>query len=187
MSVSNDATSRARRLGAAGLALGSAWTLVAAFAVHPMLPDNPVRLPGDARGVARAILPEGWAFFTRDPREARMSAWGRGSDGWTRNTSWPHSSPGNLLGLRRASRTQGVELGLLQGEVSEGDWVACSGELQDCLGTAPVARRVHTAALRPTLCGDVAIVSQPPVPWAWARSARPARMPARVVRLEVTC
>ena len=39
----------------------------------------------------------------------------------------------------------------------------------------------------PTLCGEVVISEQKPVPWAWSKLEKPFSMPAKVLRMEVKC
>src|SRR5690606_6732348 len=75
----------ARRLGLLALGLLLGWSTVTVYALHGALPYNPVKLPFQDRFNIRLFLPEGWAFFTRDPREDRMLPYLRGAEaGWTR-------------------------------------------------------------------------------------------------------
>ena len=55
------------------LFLGVAWATAGLYVVHAQVPRNVLELPLE-RVLGPAIpffAPEGWAFFTRDPREPR--------------------------------------------------------------------------------------------------------------------
>ncbi|MET7426456.1 SdpA family antimicrobial peptide system protein [Dactylosporangium sp. NPDC005555] len=177
------------RLGAFALALIAAGALAVAYVVHTQLPDNAVDLPYEAavEEPVRVALPQGWAFFTRDPRGADLLVYTRGGDGrWHDALLSPHAEPRNLFGLARASRAQGVELGLLTGAVPEDGWTGCQADPGPCLERLtplPAANR----ARRTTLCGDVGLAQRVPVPWAWSRSGDQVVMPSTVARLAVSC
>lgn len=174
-------------LGALGGAVVLFWITFAVYCVYPALPYSSVRLPG-ANAVNRLVLaPQGWAFFTRSPREARQLAYGRGREGWKNATKGPHAQLRNALGLDRGSRAQGVEIALLMSAAGAGEWQGCEGAVLGCLDTVPRGPAVRNGSPNPSLCGTVAIVNRPPVPWAWVRSPEPVEMPSRILPLEVSC
>jgi antimicrobial peptide system SdpA family protein len=108
------------------------------------------------------------------------------SGAWQLALLSPHSEFRNLLGFARASRAQGVEMGLLTGTLKKDDWHECRSSVTECLDREP-ALTVANASLAPSLCGDVGLIRQAPVPWAWSKSGRDITMPGTVVRLEVSC
>lgn len=187
-------TSGARRLGVLALGLLLGWTTVTVYALHAALPYNPIKLPFADRVDIRLLLPEGWAFFTRDPRDDRMLPYLRGPEArWARASRTPNFQPQNLFGIDRAARAQGVELGLLMEQAHEARRTACEGEPTVCLESAPVAEKVRNKSPNPTLCGQVGVVFQRAVPWAWSRTNQektPEKkiiMPSKVLRLDVEC
>jgi antimicrobial peptide system SdpA family protein len=132
--------------------------------------------------------PQGWSFFTKDPREEKQTVYVRRGSAWELVLLAPHDRPANILGLRRKSRAQGVEMALLlSGNAPAEDWHACTAPLQECLAQLPPGRAVRNTSPAPTMCGSVAIVLQKPIPWAWATSPRPVTMPSRILSLEVSC
>lgn len=176
------------RLGALALAMIVGSLLVCVYAVHAQMPVNAVTLPHEdtLRPSVRLVLPQGWSFFTRSPREADFVAFSRGADGrWRSSLRAPHAEPRNAFGLARASRAQGVEVGLLTGLLRDTDWQDCRGDPAGCLDRADPVRAANPALLK-TLCGDVGLVQRPPVPWAWSR-AGDVTMPSVVARLELSC
>lgn len=176
-----------RRLGLATISVVAFWMFLVVYAAYPALPFSPVRSPLQRQLGIATMLPEGWAFFTRDPREPRTWIYARGPRGWAKNSLWPHSRLRNLFGLNRESRSQGVELGSFLNWMNGRRWAKCHDEVTTCLERVPVLARLRNRYERPTLCGTVGLVMQPPVPWAWSTSPHEVIMPSAVVKLEITC
>ena len=113
-SASAEATGEAssyRRLGlvSAGLILG--WLVVAIYVLDASLPFNPIRLPFEQALQLRRIVPEGWAFFTRDPREPQPLPFSRGPDRrWRSASLGPNGRWVHAMGFDRTPRAQGTEL-----------------------------------------------------------------------------
>lgn len=177
------------RLGAVLAAIIAVWALVGAYAVHTNMPTNAIKLPlqtGLKRDVQR-ILPQAWAFFTKSPRDdAYVPYLPSGGGAWASAEVWPHAEPRNAFGFNRRSRAQGVEVGLLQGDLTEAAWKDCTGHPTGCFeALEPVPARNRSP--EPTLCGTVGIAREVEVPWAWARRGSATVMPSKVVKLDVTC
>jgi antimicrobial peptide system SdpA family protein len=175
------------RFGGVTVAVAIVWMAVIAYAIFPVLPYSPVRLPFAHEAMTVLWAPQGWSFFTRDPREEKQTLYVRNGSTWESASLAPHARLSNFGGLRRKSRAQGVEMALLINGVPATEWQHCSASLQECLAQLPAGRAVRNTSPAPTLCGTVAVVLQKPVPWAWARSARPVTMPFRMLPLEVSC
>ncbi|MGW0809508.1 SdpA family antimicrobial peptide system protein [Nonomuraea sp. NPDC002799] len=179
-----------RRLGAVVVTLALGWAVVIAYVVIGQLPAAALRLPGQ-RAVsepARAVAPQGWAFFTRSAREPREIAWSRAADGtWRRAGPGPHAEPRNLWGFDRRSRAEGIERGMLLAGVPAATWRDCRNEVVACLGLPGPSVPVHNPAPDPILCGTIEVTRQEPLPWAWSSAAAQTHMPLKVVRLEVRC
>lgn len=169
----------------AGLAL--AWTCVGVLVLFGSVSDHPLRAPAGLRRGLLLIAPQGWGFFTRDPREPVDRVYRHTPGGWEEITH-ANSSPRNALGLSRGARAVGVELTAVLGRVPAERWRDCRAPAGDCWpAAAPGGAPVRNPALRPRLCGDILVERRPPVPWAWSRSRSDLAMPARVVRVEVAC
>jgi antimicrobial peptide system SdpA family protein len=177
-----------RRLGALTLGLASLWAVLAAYAIHPAMPFNTIHLPMEQHLRVSLWFPEGWGFFTRDPRAERLTLYRLDGGRWMRAGRGPNSEPVNVFGINRAARAQAVEAGLLinEGTASPLAWIPCTALPSDCLLEArPVAAQNRSRA--PSLCGALGLVTQEPVPWAWLGNRRPVTMPSSIARLEVSC
>lgn len=162
------------------------WSTFGALVLVTAVPDSPLAPSMLARINLLTVMPQGWAFFTRDPREPTPVLYAHGSSGWT-EVSLKHTSRTNAYGFRRIARIHGQELAALLSQVPAEAWTEVAA------GSDPV--RVHVLehhfvqnpARRPDLCSSLLVVVREPVPWAWARARRHVFMPGRMVRLEVSC
>ena len=179
-----------RFLGGVVLMLAIIWSVLGLYAVHIELPVNALDLPfeGSIKPNLQALIPEGWGFFTRDPREARLLPFVRGADGWRAASEGPNGEAWNAFGFNRAARAQGVEMGLLEFTIPTDAWKDCNEEIAICLDKLPASMPLSNPTPRPTLCGEVGFAHRDTVPWAWAASTPDeTAMPSKVVRVNVKC
>ena len=182
---------RWRKLGAGAIVLAAPWVVLLCYSLQAALPSNPVKLPAQHRLLlfARQVLPEGWSFFTRDPREKDVLLFTRSPERrWGSAHVGPYARPRWVFGWSRRPRAQGLELGLLLASVTKDDWRPCDA-IDACLGSAEGSPSVVVENISPvpTLCGDLALVSAEPVPWAWARNLGRFHQPQSVVFVHAEC
>lgn len=178
----------ARWLAATRLALAVFWSIVVFLVLTGSISENPIRRPFRTRAWLAVVAPEGWAFFTRDPREPQMLVYKRNGSTWSR-ASLANSMPANLFGLRRGSRLVTAELQQLLQDFPKERWVPCRTKVADCLnGTKVRSFEVEkkTQILR-KLCGETVVQLQRPVPWAWSRERDRIQMPSALAILRVRC
>jgi antimicrobial peptide system SdpA family protein len=178
-----DANTRVLRL--VRVATWSVWAAVTAFVLSGFADDSTISARRAARLVQGAIIPEGWSFFTRDPREPKDVVYRRARGGLSQVT-FANTSARNAYGVSRAARAMDAELmGLLE-PVLESTWRDCDGAPEACVAAARPLALTNWSETR-FICGDVAVVRAPPVPWAWRRSRDRIHMPSRVLALKVDC
>jgi antimicrobial peptide system SdpA family protein len=176
------------KLGAQALGLAVAAVALVAVTVHGSMPANAIEASVARDLQTTAWAPESWRFFTRNPQEEQMVPFAREGEHWRAATS-SGASPRYAFGLDRAGRAVGTELGLLIEGLPRSSFRACAEDQAPelCLNQTSKVLRLKNEMPHPTLCGQLGLVAQKPVPWAWARSGRTIHMPARVLRLEVEC
>ncbi|MFN0140901.1 MAG: SdpA family antimicrobial peptide system protein [Pyrinomonadaceae bacterium] len=170
------------------IAIWGLWIIVFWWSVRAALPYNPIRLPFGER-IVQQLIPQGWKFFTRNPREEDLTVVARNGDNeWVDVVRGPNGSVQNVFGLKRDSRAQGIELGLLTSAVPKDRWGECKQQPSSCLNveTTPSIVAENTMP-NPTLCGDLGFVLQEPIPWAWSRARKPVIMPSKVLKMNVLC
>jgi len=168
-----------------------AWLLAIGVVLTGTLSESPLRPSFPVRINLLTVAPEGWAFFTRDPREPVVVVHApseAGDERW-RPLELANFQRANLFGLRRTSRLLTTEVTQLLREVPPEAWTPCRAPVAECLAEDSPA--VHTAErsspLLPALCGPLTIQVRERVPWAWSGSRDRIRMPAKIVRLDVRC
>lgn len=179
------------RGGVACLVLLALWTIFAAYVADAGLPPNIVDLPGESRvrqGVIE-LVPEGWSFFTRNPRESDFAIYGLDDElgAWRSITLGPAGEARNLFGLSRRYRAQGLDFGSLAELVPASAWQVCDLGPAACLAGLEPYVVERGPAPGQMLCGPIGLAMQEPVPWAWSHSTPATVMPSRLVRLEVKC
>lgn len=182
----SEETRPARVLGALTLALGALSTLLVIYVVHGSMPKTPVDLPREQQLQTIRWIPQGWAFFTRDPQEESIVPYVRDGESW--KVAVPTGgSPRYMLGWDRSGRGVWVEIGLLVDGAPMSSYVSCEDEPAQCFARAKNPMTVKNRSPIRYLCGDVILSAQKPAPWAWARDGHPPTMPLRYLYLNVQC
>ena len=168
-------------------ALSVIWTLLVVTVFFAAIPDSPMRPSLKDKASLLTVLPEGWGFFTRSPREESIFAHGRFGGAW-QQLNFTATSRRNWGGFLRASRVQGVELSALTEGLKDEAWISHPDPFAAGADLSGITRiEVSNPAVVKTICGEILLERRPPVPWAWSRSERPIRMPAKYVLLSVDC
>ncbi len=124
--------------------------------------------------VINEVVPQGWGFFTRDPREPITQAWVRdGSGEWLAASRGPNATLRNAFGLDRSSRLDEYDVSqVLGGKDIDGLWVDCTGNtVAGCARRAATQEGVQhweVEGFDLRLCGDVVLLDASPVPLDFA-------------------
>lgn len=191
MSTVTDGSAQARREGVAFAQLVGSILLAAVlviYAVHGSMSRNALRLPFENRVDTVVFAPEGWGFFTRDPREPLFLVFGQRDDGTWSQLFGEKTELRTTFAFSRYVRSLYVEAGMISTHVRPTDWQQCSTEPSLCLGglTGDV-KSISSETPSPVICGNVALVQQERLPWAWAKSVSQRTMPSKTVRFNVKC
>lgn len=171
------------------VALAAFWGGVFVFALVGSTPDNPHRFSERGRVNLIAVLPEGWAFFTRDPKEPDYYVYQRSGAELT-PVGVTNADPSNLFGLVRNLGTHSIQLAMLLQRIPESAWHPCESAPEVCLNDPAITDQVWSVSnpfLHPTLCGPLLARKQAPVPWAWGASRETIIMPSELLALDVSC
>lgn len=132
-------------------------------------PNSAIKLPfsrGASKHLARTIFPEGFSFFTRNPREPRLYLYqvkdGEVSPMSKRNGAY-------LMGISRKGRAMNVEIGMILKEIGQIAWYRCTDGFGSCQTTIDTSEfiKVSNNYERPLLNGQFILVARQPVPWAY--------------------
>jgi antimicrobial peptide system SdpA family protein len=176
-------------LGAIAIVTAFVAMTLTVYSVNSAVQHTHIRLPFENQVFVRLWFPQGWKFFTRNPREVHRDVYLRDATGAWKPVSdtLMNTSAANLLGLDRKNRALNVELARLMEGIPNAGWFKTKGDPIAALDKCAVIKTVRNETPQPRICGTVGIVEQPPLPWAWFRDGIKAVMPSRVVKLEVQC
>jgi antimicrobial peptide system SdpA family protein len=175
-------------VGAVVIATAFVVMTLATYAIDAAIGYNPIHLPFEKQVYMQGLLPQGWKFFTRNPREDVQFIFKRDENrSWKPVTYGVNSLPSNAFGINRRNRAQGVEIGRLLQSVPKAFWVPAQGDPLESLEMSEILTTVRNETPHPTICGTIGIVLQPALPWAWFATGTKAQMPSKVLKIEVRC
>lgn len=162
------------------------WSALAILELRAFMPDNPLRVTKRVGDNLMLIAPQGWIFFTRDPREAVDRVYRR-TNPCCEILTLPNNHISYLFGLKRDGRAFAVEMGPLLKRIPGKAWRECRGELASCVaGLQKPSRTAPNSSASRFACGEIIVQRQRPIPWAWS-SNRNLRAPYSIANLNVSC
>lgn len=178
-----------RLIGVFFLSLSASWLIVFLYSVHSAMPHNAVQLPLEKSLPIVFFLPQGWSFFTRNPRESDHLVYSKDANGKWISVIQPNASPKNLFGISRSGRAVSVEMGLLLTSLNDKGvkWTECKKSLKFCADRLSVKTELVNKSPDAQICGEVIFSEQPPIPWAWSTSRRKIVMPSKLVETNIVC
>jgi len=143
----------------------------------------------DERSQISLLIPQGWDFFTRNPREPVAKLFVLKNQKWESALAGPKSRWDLGFGWLKAPRAQMVEMRALAEQSKSSHWATCeSGHSPvECLTKSLPTAKIKNRFPNPTLCGQVGIVSQPATPWLWAKENIHVEMKSLFLHLDVEC
>lgn len=166
-----------------------AWMIFSFTILFASLATTVVPSPLVNRNDIKAVTPQGWSFFSRDPREADLELYarGRGVQGtWTEVALGPNGATENALGLSREARARLMEIGAIHDRISSRHWLGCRGAVNQCK-VGKLSNSISSPASDPYFCGEFILLRKEVLPWAWARSGSTAPMPYQAARFDIGC
>src|SRR5690606_8020796 len=136
------------------------------------------------------ITPQGWAFFTRDAREEQIYIYRIDDQNSLHKINQKHSDATNLFGLSRESSKLAIETENILYEFQNKDVFLSTDWNYDAMIIGEIPENyinVKNKINSPILCGNYLFVYHRIVPWAWSKSKKTIKMPARVIKLKIEC
>jgi len=147
----------------------------------------------DVREVTAGFLPQGWAFFTKSPRDPEIFAYRFDSD--TRMTEQSLTSrsvePENLFGLDREARVRGSLISIIGRESADLAWRTCAAaKYESCLReleTVDVPMWRGQLPIDDYCDSTVLLVRTEPQIWAYVNQGLAADPPVELKLISVSC
>lgn len=160
--------------------------LYALFALQIALvsvPFNPVSYLASVKSL-RILVPEGWGFFTREPKEERIYLYKITEEGQLNLILPNYLSLKNFFGASRNRRMFNIELSRLTQQLEDSMWTYCEKGLKNISLDRLKTHIVVNTVQHPQMEGTYLLLRRRPIPWAWS-NARGLHIPANTLKIEV--
>jgi antimicrobial peptide system SdpA family protein len=145
---------------------------------------NPISSNYKTQTSFRTFIPQGWGFFTRNPREKALLFYQKQGNKW----QLVNSSSANykkLFGLSRLSRRENIELGYITSQLNGvKNWLDCDNNMPNTCEPDSI-NIVKNNYKNPIIEGEYLIRIVEPVPWAWSKLMTEEQRKSKVLKIFV--
>lgn len=154
-------------------------------------PHNPISIPYIKKKqstILRTFLPEGFGFFTRNPRETQIRIYNIDEYSTPHKIQMQNAMFSNYLGLNKKSRAFNVEIASIIQQLLDQNWITHIGVLNetnrtDHLNFIPMTNQNNL----PLLCGKFVIQVADPIPYAWAKNIDDSKIRSQIIGIKISC
>lgn len=175
------------------LAPAAALLALGLYSISSSIPATIFTLPyfDEVKPNAVSAMPQGWAFFSKSPRDPSIAPYRANGDGsYASLSKLPTTRVENLFGVSREGRAQGVEVALISGGPVPTDWTECdSPVIEECaeLAAEKPPKTVLNGVSSPSICDEVFLVQTTPVPWSFRNQTELREKADKIIKLQVEC
>jgi antimicrobial peptide system SdpA family protein len=150
---------------------------------------NPLTEKLEAKKIVFSFLPQGWAFFTRNPREGQAILYSIKKKSIF-NTDFQHNNYNFCFGLNRGCNKIYTELSFINSDIPDSLFSKISWNYQSLLKQKINIRNLKvfntTSPLKQSsLNGEYLLIIQKPIPWAWSKNINSIKMPAQAIIINI--
>lgn len=169
------------------ISLFSVYIILFITIFYNSIPYNPLAQKNEFVEKIMPLFPEGWAFFTKNPREEVIYFYSVGRDNSLNlvEEGRRNADLKNWFGLKRDVRYLSYERGLVISTIKDQEWYDCKQLDQlliDSMRSITVEFASKMVFIQP---GKYIIQYKEPIPFAWRNSADIIEMPSKVVLVEI--
>jgi len=146
---------------------------------------NVIHLSKKTNEATFTIMPQGWGFFTRNPREPLIDMYKVTSTGLIKVTN-PNSSLEYFFGFNRGMRFSSTQIGYFVEQVPERLWLKFAFP-NDFFNMDETFFKLINDFSTPIHCGKYILTKTERVPWAWSQHLHEINMPQLLVGIEINC
>lgn len=159
--------SNLRKIGIVVSVVFILWSIFFTASIISAMTFNPISDKYINDRFFKILAPQGWGFYSKNPRDSVIYVYDMNTE--ISAVKWPNSRADNFFGISRFGRSQGIEAGLIQAALGENNWLACDEKAIDCLKKYNSEVTVINTTPTPTICGDIGIVLQEPLPCVFCK------------------
>lgn len=128
-------------------------------------------------------MPQGWGFFSKDPREETLYV---EELEHSSEIQWPNNNIKNFFGISRYGRSQGTDIGLIQKKIPNNKWKNCKEGIDFCKDKINTVT-IHNNVLKPNVCGNYIFYKSEPVPWSWNKYMKQTEYTSKAIKVNIKC
>lgn len=165
------------------------WSGVLTLALISTVPNNAFLPKMNQQALMHSLIPQGWAFFTRDAREEWVLAYQVDGHGQLLPANNADYRGGFWNGIQRRKRNRGLVVGELVNRITDKSWLDCSAGIADCYSQAvstPISIDLpfHDNT---NFCGLIVLQKHKQKPWAWRSSHSSFHTTTRFAVANINC
>lgn len=143
---------------------------------------NCIRIPKLLKLKSITIIPQGWAFFTRDPQEDDLYVY-KIEKGQLIPVITHLNEPDNFFGLKRFNKG-GIEIAFIEKKLMSTAWVKCQ-KLSNIIVDTLKTQEIKNEFICPTYKGTYILQRKPPIPFVWAQDFK-GEMYSKIAKIKIT-
>ena len=146
--------------------------------------NEQIMLPENFKKEVNIIFPQGWSFFTKDPRSYRLLAYSlNGSK--IEKLSIQNQSFSNIFGLSRKARVIGYESSIIANKILPKNWKDMVGERLDSLVGCKSIKLKPEKNFKYLTGGYYIFKLYKPIPYTWANKKQEMNNPSKLAKVEI--
>ncbi len=162
------------------------WLIILFVIIDSSANFNPIQTPHKVRSSAFSISPQGWGFFTRNPREDMSDIYAIAEDKQLKKMILPNASAKYFYGFNRGIRFGGSRLGVFMEQVPEKQWKNFNDFYSIILDSVPVVAVSNPYKTKIFFDNTSYLITLTKrVPWAWSKHKKSEDMPLKAVIVKV--
>ena len=164
------------------IALILGWLVGCVIIICTSVGYTPFRLKASNKINAFQMIPQGWGFFTRNPREEKLIVYKKENNS-LRKITQPNFSRENLFGLSRKGRMRQLQVGNLI--LPYYKQMRPCGSIDPLECTSDTVLMVKSPFEHSMLKGEYLILKQATLPWSWSKNRKDQYNPYEILQIHV--
>ena len=159
------------------------WVVIIFYIGMASVPFNPLSIPKIKNIDIALLIPEGWGFFTKNPKESTIVFFTKNTRSQWITFTKSNSDKEFLYGLSRKNRRILAESSNILKSINDTCWLKRESEVLNFSTLQTLL--VKNSFKKPIIKGDFIVVKQERLPWAWSRNYLSINMPYEIIRIQV--
>lgn len=161
----------------------SLWSLSAVVVFFSSMEEQVV-VSKKVKEQVNMIFPEGWGFFTKNPRDLLIEVY-EVDNGKLKPISMANQTFSNFLGLSRKSRVIGYEASALANKVKKSDWTTKQTKPLEAFIDGDAIEVKGEAGFAHFTQGEYLFKLYKPVPYAWSKMNQNKYNPYTIAKIRI--